>query len=241
MTEPDAVRFSCPACGSRLLVAFAHRRRLIKCPRCDELIRLGWDQIIWAEWKEARRRTRALEAQEERIRAQRKAAEQAAMDRERQEAKQAVQALLVQSATAIDSWLQRRSYRRAVLAGEVFDIEFLVREFKNDWVQMSKDTGLTPLKIAQGFKVSSPAAGFAAGYFAGNIWLGLLVTVGTFLASEPVGEGYARMKFEEWLQKWRRVFANCSEEQLVQFAEVLRARYPIVYNSLPAVTPTYLP
>jgi len=235
MSDPDAVRFCCPACDRRLLVAFEYRRCLIRCPHCSELIRLGWDQIIWAEWRERRRNKRMMKAQQQQIERQRKAMEQKATEQMWQAAEQAVEAKLISAGEAVDRWLQARRYRRAVLAGGIFDLEFLVEDFKDDWVQVQKDTGLTPLKIVQGVKVSSPVAGFAAGHFAGNIWLGLLVAVVTFLAAEPLGEGYARTRFEEWRQKWRRVFANCSEDQLIQFAERLRARSPMVYNSLAEV------
>jgi len=127
---------------------------------------------------------------------------------------------------------QERAHYEAVLRGEAFDSDILVAMFHQDWIQVHKDTGLTPAQISEGAKAASLPIGAGAWYLSGNPWIGIIAAVGAALLSEPLASGYARLKFEEWRQKWLEIFSRCSEEQLAAFYGSLQARYPFVYRSL---------
>ena len=108
----------------------------------------------------------------------------------------------------------------------------MVEEFKDDWIQLIKDTGLNPNRISEGTKAASPAAGIGAGWATGNIWIGLATAAIGFLASGPFAKGYARIKFEAWKYKWGRIFLNCTEEQLITFDDTLKKSYPLVFSQV---------
>jgi len=121
----------------------------------------------------------------------------------------------------------------------VFDVAILVEELKNDWVALQQ-LGLTEARIRDGFKAASPAVGFGAHFLGAPPWLAILLGAATYFASEPAGEEYVRTKFFEWRAKWARILANCSEKQLWELANALKAKYAFVYGSIMS-TMGYLP
>jgi len=158
--------------------------------------------------------------------------QEAEATRQREEAEATRQDILVlRRAEEENQQLQRRAHYQAVLAGEVFDLDLLVEELKNDWVELQR-LGLTRAHITQGFKAASPAAGGVAWWLGAPPWIAVLIGISTYLASGPAGEGYVEIKFQEWRAKWAMILANCSATQLQELSETLRVRYPMVYGSM---------
>lgn len=125
--------------------------------------------------------------------------------------------------------MQLEAHRRAVLAGEVFDCDFLVEELKNDWVAFQK-LGLTRSRIGLGVKVASPLPVLEALRRGAPPWLAALLGFGTYLASGPAARAYVELKCQGYRAKWARIIANCSRAQLLELAKALQARYPFVYD-----------
>ncbi len=119
-----------------------------------------------------------------------------------------------------------------MMAGEITGYDRLASEFRQDWLQMQKGTGLTPLQISQGVKAASPAVGIGAGLLSGNVWVGLLSAVASFFASGPFAEGHKRIQLEKWRLKWLEVLSDMNESQLRSFAETLQTQHPMVFGAM---------
>lgn len=119
----------------------------------------------------------------------------------------------------------------AVERGDVFDAETMVDLFHKDWLQVEKDTGLTPAQISAGVTAASPAVGIGAGWVSGNVWLGIVAGIAAAALAAPLAKGYARVQYEAWLHKWRSIFSRCSVEQLTAFDGRLKECYPLVWRS----------
>lgn len=269
--EPEAqrptVRFDCPECGSGVDVPLEHSRESVRCPHCACDVRPSYVEV---SWEKARRWIRVglptFMSQVRRACTQyleRRRAQRAAIDRRRQEeyarrqrglvAQQRQREIYVQNQETYrqrclvaqqrqrEIQLQREVHCQAVLSGQVFDVVILVEAFKEDWLQVSENLELNPLKVDHRVKAASPVTGVGAGWATGNVWVGLAVGIATFLASGPIADAYAAEKFQEWRAKWRRILANRSQQEMAVFLEKLHETYPMIFRELMASQGTYLP
>ncbi len=125
-----------------------------------------------------------------------------------------------------------RRHHKAALKGDIFDADILVKAFRDDWLQVQKDTGLTPMELSQDIKQASPVVGLGAGYLTGDPIIGLLAGVVAFLASDAIAEDEAQGKLKKWQSKWERIFSKLSQQELALFAETLSARHPMVWQAI---------
>ena len=220
------VRYVCTNCGRLLQIVKAAKGNTAQCPAC------GHVTVVPGSRRERRAQIRAWSEFEgmKKMQARRHRRAQARARREAEEA--ARTRALVLAEEQRQSELRRQAHYELAQRGAIFDADILVETFRQDWVQVQKDTGLTPLQISEGVKAASPAIGLGAGYATGNVWVGIIAAVGAALLSGPLAQGYARLKFQEWRQKWLQIFSHCSEEQLTTFAGSLQTRHPLVFQSL---------
>ena len=102
---------------------------------------------------------------------------------------------------------------------------------KNDFVAL-EELGLTASQLRQGTKAASPAAGGAAYMLGASPLVSVLVGIVTYLASNPLSQGYAEIKVNELRVKWTRILANRSQEELFQLGYTMSVRYPFIYQKV---------
>jgi predicted ATP-dependent serine protease len=129
------VQYKCSKCGNWLETEARLYGTTERCPVCKQMNTVP----------ESRETRRFREQWEEMARREEDAHARAVRDKEQQ------------------LQIQRREHEIALRSGKVFDADILATAFKDDWVRIQKDTGLTPLEISQGVKQASPAVGIGAG------------------------------------------------------------------------------
>ena len=207
----DWIQAQCPHCHGLIEIAKDEFPGVVVCPDCS------WE-LSTARGGEIIRATPSLE-------------EKAAQLRRQAEKEKAQTIAAWTRARKADMRQTKRRYE-AALRGDIFDADILVTAFREDWLQVQKDTGLTPAELSQDIKVASPAVGVGVGYLTGDPLIGLLAGLVAFLASDEIAEDSKRGKLKKWQSKWQRVFLKLSEQQINVFSETLAARYPLVWRAL---------